>query len=104
MKSSSHPIEKIPFPAVTICGSGLNLDNVEKAVAENFAKWRIENGRNESSKDQISQDMDDYMKEAFQISNIESSETANILDILNTFVASDVDSSVGHNGVRVMVE
>ena len=44
--------------------------------------------------------MAEYMREAFQIKNTESSEAANILDILNTLVASNVDSAVGLNGVR----
>ena len=56
------------------------MDNVEKTVADNFAKWRIEKGRNESSEEEVTQDMADYMNEAFQINNTESSEAANILD------------------------
>ena len=99
LKTSAHPIENVPFPTVTICGSGLHMDNVEKAVADNFAQWRDENGRNETSEEEISEDMAIYMNEAFQI-NTESSEAANILDMLNTMVASDVDVSVGLNGVR----
>ena len=99
LKTSAHPIENVPFPTVTICGSGLHMDNVEKAVGDNFAKWREENHRNETSEEEISKDMATYMNEAFQI-NTESSEAANILDILNTMVASDVDVSVGLNGVR----
>ena len=99
LKSSSHPIENISFPTITICGSGLNMNNVERAVAESFARWRIETGRNESSEHKISEDMADYMMEAFQI-NTKSSEVANILDLLNTFVASDVEETVSQNGVR----
>ena len=76
------------------------MDNVEKAVADNFANWREENGRNGISEKEILEDMATYMNEAFQINNIESSEAANIVDILNTMVASDVDNSVGLNGVR----
>ena len=76
------------------------MDNVEKAVADDFAKWREEKGRNDTSKDEISADMADYMEEVFQINNTGSPEAANILDILNTMVASDVDQSVDMNGVR----
>ena len=75
------------------------MNNVERAVAESFARWRIETGRNESSEHKISEDMADYMMEAFQI-NSKSSEVANILDLLNTFVASDVEETVSQNGVR----
>ena len=100
LKTSSYPIENVPFPTVTICASGLNMDNVEKAIGNKFATWRKENGRNGRSEERISEDMADYMSEAFQINNTESGDAANILDILNTMVASDVESSVGLNGVR----
>ena len=100
LKTSAHPIENVPFPTVTICGSGLHMDNVEKAVADKFAQWREENERNGTSKEEIEEDMATYMNEAFQINTTENSEAANIIDILNTMVASDVDLSVGLNGVR----
>ena len=73
------------------------MDNVEMVVTENFAQWRKGNDRNGTSEDGIGEDMADYMEEVFQINNTENS---NILDILNTMVASDVDASVGLNGVR----
>ena len=73
------------------------MDNVQKVVTEKFGKWRKENKRNGTSEEAIEEDMADYMEEAFQINNTENS---NILDILNTMVASDVDASVGLNGVR----
>ena len=41
-----------------------------------------------------------YMEDVFQINNTGSPEAANILDILNTMIASNVDASVGLNGVR----
>ena len=102
LQTTAFPVEKVPFPTVTICGSGLHMGNVEKAVADNFAKWRKEKGRNETSKTEVSRDMADYMEEVFQINNTGSPEAANILDILNTMVASDidVDQSLGLNGVR----
>ena len=59
----------MPFPTVTICGSGLTMENVEKAVADNFGKWRSDHRRNKTSEDEIAQDMADYMREVFQIDN-----------------------------------
>ena len=76
------------------------MDNVEHAVAANFGKWREELGKNGTSQGEISADMTEYMEEVFQINNTGSPEAANILDILNTMVASDVEASVGLNGVR----
>ena len=100
LKTTAYPVENIPFPTVTICGAGLHMDNVEKAVAEDFAKWREKNARNRIDREEISEDMDKYMEEVFQINNTGSPEAANILDILNTMIASNIDASVGLNGVR----
>ena len=76
------------------------MDNVEKAVADGFGRWREEKGRNETSGDELSGDLADYMEEVFQVKNNGSHDDANILDMLNTMVASDVETSVGLNGVR----
>ena len=64
LKTTAHPVENIPFPTVTICGSGLHMDNVKKAVTNNFAKWREENERRRTGKDEIVEDMAVYMDRA----------------------------------------
>ena len=56
---------KVPFPTVTICGSGFHMDNVEKKVVEDFSNWRKEKGREDLGK--IVEDMADYMEERFLI-------------------------------------
>ena len=45
LKDAAMPINKIPFPAVTICSSGLDMEAVKKALMIDFDTWMMEEGR-----------------------------------------------------------
>ena len=100
LKNTAKPVAEVPFPAVTICGTGNHMGNVEKKIQENFALWREENQRNKTGSSAMEKDVDDYMRETFQIHNKEGSDPVSILDILDTMIAPNVDASVAANGVR----
>ena len=101
LKQTAKPVTDLPFPAVTICASGLHMDNVEKKVAENFAKWREENNKNDNNEEAIEKDIKEYMHTAFQIKRKAiKSESVNILDILDTMIAPNVEAAVAVNSVR----
>ena len=63
LRNTALPVTEIPFPTVTICGNGFHMNNVERAVGQNFAKWRKENNR--TGLDTVTVDMADYMKSTF---------------------------------------
>ena len=67
MKSTAKLVTDLSFPAVTICSSGLHMDNVERKLMENFSNWRVKNSRNEDNKEAVQKDIKDYMFETFQI-------------------------------------
>ena len=46
LKNTAKPVTDVPFPAVTICGSGIHMSNVENKIQEDFVKWRDENEKN----------------------------------------------------------
>ena len=48
LKNTAKPVAEVPFPAVTICGTGNHMGNVEKKIQENFVQWRKENQRNQA--------------------------------------------------------
>ena len=100
LKNTALPVTALDFPTVTICASGFYMDNVAKAVKDNFAKWR--EAENRTDGDNVLQDMLIYMKAKFQIETREDNATnpVNILDILDTMVASNLEASVAANGVR----
>ena len=99
LKNTAKPVAEVPFPAVTICGTGNHMSNVEKKIQENFVQWRTENGKNKTGS-ALLKNVEDYMREIFQIHNKEGSDPVSILDILDTMIAPDVDASVAANGVR----
>ena len=95
LRSTGRPVSELDFPTVTICASGLHMDNVEEALKEDFIKWREEKGRTEI--DNIDEELAEYMEEIYQITNPE----VNILDILNTMIApNNAEDSLGANGAR----
>ena len=67
LKKTAKPVTELPFPAVTICGSGFHMNNVEKQVTEDFAAWRRDNRKDEIDPDRIKEDITDFMRVTFQI-------------------------------------
>ena len=102
LKETAKPVTNLPFPAVTICSPGFHMGNVEKKIAENFAKWRTQNNRMGNTEEAIEVDIEEYMFTTFQIKSEEATgeKGANILDILDTMIAPKVESSVAANSVR----
>ena len=102
LKNTAKPVTDVQFPAVTICGSGFHMGNVEKKINRNFRKWRNDTGRNRNETDQIRADMVEYMSITFQIKAKQGGdqEPANLMDILDTMVASNVEASMAANAVR----
>ena len=101
LKQTAKPVTDLSFPAVTICASGLHMDNVERKVGENFAKWREENNKKDNNKEAVEKDIKEYMHTVFHIKrNVIKSESVSILDILDTMIAPNVEASVAVNAVR----
>ena len=98
MKNTARPATDLPFPAITICASGLHMDSVEKKLGMNFAEWRTKNNRKENKKEAIERDIEEYMRTTFQIQS--GRRPVNILDILDTMIAPNVDASIAANGIR----
>ena len=90
LKNTAKPVNQIKFPAVTICSSGLHMDLVETVITDSFLKWH------NSSTEPTQANMAEYMAEYFNIRD----KTGNIMDILDTMVATSVEASVAANSVR----
>ena len=70
------------------------MDLVQKVVYKNFKEWANKKGYDgENANDE---QIAEYLKDVFQIKD----DNRNILDILNTMIADNVDASVAANGVR----
>ena len=67
LKDTAKPITEVPFPALTICASGLHMNDVEKKVTKDFNEWRAENKRNKTTKKAVNKDVEEFMLQRFQI-------------------------------------
>ena len=95
LKTLVKPVTELAFPAVTICGTGLHLEKVEKILLRNFYAWnetRDDDGYDiaGSAEDQFSL----YMEEVFQISD----RNITILEILSTMISPEATAT---NAVRM---
>ena len=101
LKNTTKLVTDVPFPALTVCGSGIHMNNVEKRLTKDFNTWRIGNDRNETNEEAMRKDMEEFMHTRFQIkpSKTEPEELVNILDILNMMIAPDVDASVAASSI-----
>ena len=77
------------FPAVTVCGNGLQKDLMEKALEKNYLAWV----KSRKRMDDVSAEQ--YFLETFQIKN----KSINIMDIIDTMI-SPSDESTEANFVR----
>ena len=101
LKNTAKPVTEVQFPAVTICAAGFHMSNVEKKIGLNFQRWRNETGRRSNYADDIRKDMEEYMRTTFQIEPPKDGrKPPNILDILDTMVASNQEDSRTANSVR----
>ena len=98
LKNTTKFVEDVPFPALTLCGSGVHMNNVEKKLVEDFKDWRTQKRKDKASEEQLDKDMKEFMEDRFQIK--ESEKPINILDILDMMIAPDVDASIAANSVR----
>ena len=102
MKDTAKSITEVPFPALTICASGLHMNDVEKKLTKDFEEWRAENNRNETTKEAIDKDVEEFMLQRFQIEpgKSPSEQAISILDILDMMISPDVDASIAASSVR----
>ena len=102
LKDTSKPVTDVPFPALTLCGTGVHLNNMEKKLILDFEKWRAKENRNDTTKEAIKKDIEDFMQIRFQIkpSQEKRENPVNILDILEAMVTPDVEVSLAVNSIR----
>ena len=67
MKNTTKLVSDVPFPALTVCGSGLHMTNVEKKLVQDFRSWRSLHKKTMVDKEAIKKDMKKFMETRFQI-------------------------------------
>ena len=65
LKNTTKLVTDVPFPALTLCGSGLHMNNVEKKLVQDFRDWRSLHKKTKVDKKAIKQDMKEFMESRF---------------------------------------
>ena len=97
LDNTELPMEELDFPSVTICREGLDMDNVGKTMVEDFKMWREGSTRRAKRLAlTLEEELEKYMEETFDIRK----DDPNMMDVLSSMTAPNVDTSVGVNAVR----
>ena len=55
---------ELPFPSVTICSPGLNMEAVEEALLEDFEQWLYESGKTNYG-ESLENQLNEFMEEKY---------------------------------------
>ena len=94
LSTVAKPVTSLSFPAITICGAGQHMDNVEKVLYQDFKKWNSSQSNNKGETS-LEERFAAFLKERFQIKE----KGMSLMDILNTMVAPS-DEAADTNSVR----
>ena len=88
LKTVAKPVTDLEFPAVTICGAGQHMSNVERALYNNFNEW--DQARPEITREkELAERFENYMREVFQITE----KGLSIMDVLDTMITPSQEGS-----------
>ena len=90
LKDAAMPVDRLPFPAVTICSSGLDMEAVKKALMIDFDAWMMEEGRTSINKEKDKENWEKFMEEKFAIKD----RSKNIFDILRAFQSPNPEQTM----------
>ena len=80
LKNTTKLVTDVPFPALTLCSSGLHMNNVEKKLIEDFENWPEQKNRSETKKEAIFKDTEEFMLTRFQIKPNKGENSAGATD------------------------
>ena len=88
LKTVAKPVTDLEFPAITICGAGQHMSNVERALYKNFNEW--DQARPEITREkELAERFEDYMRDVFQITE----KGLSIMDVMDTMISPSKDGS-----------
>ena len=86
LKDPAKSVASLPFPAVTICTSGLDMEVVKDRLMKDFDSWKEEEGKTSVDKEEDKAHLEKYMEVKFEIEEISSK---NIFDIIKALSSPD---------------
>ena len=91
LRDAAKPVTSLPFPGVTICTSGLNMEAVAEELMKDFTNWK--NNENETQVDRVRDQFlfEEFMRLKFEIIDIGA---MNIFDILKSLHSPDPEKTL----------
>ena len=89
IKDTAKPVTSIPFPAVTICTSGLDMDKVMEVILKDFKGWKQETGKRSVDFDEDAAYLREYMRTKYNIK-----DDVDIFDVIRATVSPDPTRSL----------
>ena len=92
----NKPVKDTPFPSITICTEGINMDAVMEAVTKDFNEW-LKNNRNKTVNDKTyteekhGQNVKDFL---FDFYSINPSYDISIEDIVLSYSSPEPDKYI----------
>ena len=95
LENTAKDVEELEFPAVTVCREGLDMEAVEKVLANDIEKW-LDNSSKKLNKRAVSSEPSPemYMKEKFG-----TNDSTIILNIVKSMHYDDVTNGIAVNSV-----
>ena len=63
-QDAAKPVTELPFPSVTICSPGLNMEAVEEALLEDFEQWLYDSGKTNYG-ESLENQLNEFMEEKY---------------------------------------
>ena len=90
LKDAAKPVASLPFPAVTICRDGLDMEAVKDQLFKDFNMWKREENKTSTHKEEDEKFLQEFMKLKFGILDI---RRKNIFDLLKSFHSPDPEAT-----------
>ena len=82
LKDAAKPVTSLPFPGVTICTSGLNMEAVAEELMKDLTNWKKERNEINVDREKDKSLLEEFMKLRFEIDDISAKNIFNIFQHL----------------------
>ena len=98
LSDTVKPVTSVPFPSVTICTEGLNMDTVNDVLAKDFIQWIKKKSKSLSLEDEmIKEEIGRFLDEKY---GLDSSSGVRIEDVVSALSFPNVDKGVSNIAIQ----
>jgi hypothetical protein len=95
LKDAAKPVTNLPFPAITICTDGLDIEAVKEEIYKDFKVWKVTEGKTNGNQEEDIKTLDEYMLVKYGIKNSDK----NIIEMVKAFHSPDADKTLTNGAI-----